>query len=45
MSVLKTEAPTGLLLLFLGIVLGDIKLKLPVVSADLVNHSLSILDF
>lgn len=39
MPALKTEAPIGALLLFLGIVLEDIKLRVTIVSADLVTHS------
>lgn len=44
MPALRTESPTGALLLFLGIVLGDIKLRVTVVSADLITHSLSLLN-
>lgn len=44
MPALRTEAPVGALLLFLGIVLGHIKLRMTVVSADLITHSLSLLN-
>lgn len=39
MPALKTEAPISAMLFFLGIVLEDIKLRVTIVSADLVTHS------